>query len=757
MKVIKNILYISIFTIFLSNLSLQAAKISGTIRDENTGKPVIGANVQIKAESRGAATNKYGHFRLRSIPRGKYNLSISMMGYESKSLQVNLKNKRHVKLQLSLKPTMIQGQEVVVTGTRQPSHYMDTPVKTQVVSKFMMEKSNPVNLSEALSYVPSVSVDNSCQNCNFTELRMLGMGSKYSQILINSNPVVSSLAGVYGLEHFPSSMISQLEVVKGGTSALYGSGAVAGVVNLITKKPNMDRIHFNSNIRNTGGALDQTINATAEITNGNKTSGGYIYASSRKRDHYDHNGDGYSELGEIQNQTIGFNWYLEPSSQTKLSTHLHRIHARRRGGNDFEKPVHEANIAESVEHWRWGGKIDWKHSINQNLNYDAYYSFALLNRDSYYGGIGSETNPDSVAALKAYGRTNNPLHVGGVRVNYNLGSHTFMSGVQLKYEKLEDRAVRNPLYHLDKEYNNIGIYLQDEIDFNRMEIILGSRMDKNSALNSSVFSPRLNVKYDLGQAAVLRAGISTGFKAPQIYNEDLHICGVAGGQKVIRNSDDLEEEKSVTGNMSFDYLGEINTIPVKFNLATYYTELTGAFTQISIENDDPKINLWERRNGESATIQGVETELRIRPNKKFTLNSNFTYKIAQYENEQKTGYSHSTKQFLRTPKLSGDLLLDYNFLQNLAMNLGVEYTGKMKVPHAGRKTIVTTPDFIVYNVGLQYDPVKIAGIDYKIKTGIKNVTNTYQNDLDRGANRDPGYVYGPTLPRTYFVDFAFSL
>ncbi len=755
----RSILYILFLNIILvfAKPTLQEGHIKGRVFEQGTRSPIVGANILIKNSETGTVTNSNGSFHFKALAPGNYQLIISMMGYKKKQVNVTVNQGETTNLNIPLKPTLVEMGAIVVTGTHSKQHYKDIPVKTQVVSKQSIEQRSALNLSESLEFLPSVSVDNSCQNCNFTELRILGLGNKYSQILIDGDPVISSLAGVYGLEHFPSNMISSLEIVKGGASALYGGGAVAGVVNLRTRRPSINRTSINFQTRYIGGSYDNSVSANTEMVNSKGNSGAYIYASTRNRDHYDYNGDGFSELSLLQNETMGFNWYLQPTSKTEIATHVHRIHSFRRGGNDFDKPLHEANIAESPEHWRWGGTVRWKQHINQKWNYKIFYSFSYLNRDSYYGGLGSESNPDSSAALAAYGNTENPLHIGGIRSHYKLGSHKLTAGFQYRQESLTDNAVRNPLYYLDKNFTNAGFFLQDNLQINEFDIVIGARLDKHSELDEPVISPRINAKYNLNKEMALRAGIATGFKAPKIYDEDLHICGLEGGQRVIRNADDLEEEKSITGNLNFDYIGYINDMATIFNITAYYTQINNAFTQIDIPDTKPLINLWERQNGEGAQVKGVEAEFGIRPGNKAEIRSSLTYKTTKYDNIQNVEFENATDEFLYTPDLSGNVSFYYPLFKNLNINFASKYIGKMKVLHESAGKIKSTPAFYVFDIGLLSDKNIISEIDSNIKIGIKNITNAYQDDLDKGVDRDPGYLYGPTLPRAYYLDISVSL
>ena len=539
-KLLLLVIIVSVNSVFASNLVLSSplrGEIKGKIFDAVTKKPLPGVNVFIEHTTICAASNAEGEYHITKAPIGKnIHLVASMIGYRMNNKTIQVLTEETVIVNFELQPTILELGAVVVTGTGTPHIIEDMPVRTEVIPRRLIEQKQACNLAEALAFQTGVRVENNCQNCNFSQVRILGMDGKYSQILIDGDPVVSSLASVYGLEHFPEEMVDQIEIVKGGGSSLYGSGAIAGVINMITRRPllNQMRIKYLNNL--TEGKMDQRIGAVAETVNKGGTSGAYVFGSTRIRDHYDYNGDGFSELGDLRNESIGFKWYYRPIATGELLTSFHRIHEERRGGNKFDLPVHEAEIAEWIEHWRSGGTVRWHHQVGPLFDYRFFFSYAFLNRKSYYGGLGGETDRDRLDALAFYGRTENLLHISGIQVNYRYRGHLLTTGLQYSREKLVDETSAVTAYYIDEIYRNTGIFLQDNLHFGSeqlIELVVGMRMDKHSKLNNWIFSPRINGKFRLGKGFTLRGSFTTGFKAPQIYDEDLHLCGIEGDQRII--------------------------------------------------------------------------------------------------------------------------------------------------------------------------------------------------------------------------------
>jgi len=764
----KNIFKFALFFLLISSISVKAetletssylkGEIKGKVIDASTKKALVGVNVFIEHTTVGAATNMDGEYYIPKAPVGdKIHLVASIIGYKMIHKIIGVKEDETVIINFELEPTILEMGAIVVTGTGTPHIVEDMPVRTEVIPRRLIEQKQAINLAEALSFQTGIRVENNCQNCNFSQVRILGMDGKYSQILIDGDPVVSSLAGVYGLEHFPEEMVDQIEIVKGGGSSLYGGGAVAGVINMITRRPLLNQVRIKYLHNSTDGKMDQHLGAVAETVNEKGTSGAYVFGSFRKRNPYDHNNDGFSELGELRNESVGFKWYYKPIQSGELLTSFHRIHEERRGGNKFDKPPHEAEIAEWLEHWRSGGTVRWNQRPSVFFDYRFYYSVSIENRKSYYGGLGGDTPQDQLDALAFYGKTENPLHLGGMQANYQYRGHLLTAGLQYSHDKLKDETSAETAYHIDEVYTNTGIFFQDNLHFGsekQLEFVVGARMDKHSELKDWVFSPRINGKFNIGSGFTLRAGFTTGFKPPQTYDEDLHLCGIEGDQRIIRNAADLKEETSNFFSGGIEFQGYVNNIAMMASFTAFQTTLKDAFTEKFLSKQGV-IERWERVNSDGAEVKGIEFDLGIRPVPSLEIRSGFTYKKNEYDSPLE---DFNTKNFLRTPDLYGNLRLSFNPGSNLNCYVSADYTGKADVPHeiaiAGQEdpelVLEKSENFLQIDLGLSYSLPLDGGVDTKINFGVKNVTNSYQADLDKGPDRDPAYVYGPIRPRTIY-------
>ncbi|MBQ1952717.1 MAG: TonB-dependent receptor plug domain-containing protein, partial [Alistipes sp.] len=215
----------------------------------------------------------------------------------------------------------------------------------------------------ALGYQPGVRVEGTCQNCGFPQVRINGLDGRYSQILIDSHPLFSALTGVYGLEQIPSNMIERVEVLRGGSSALFGSSAIGGTINIITKEPTRSMAEVGHTITSLGcsGAFDNTSTLNASLVSDSGKAAIAIFGQSRTSSGYDHNGDGFTELLDMNSETLGMRAYFRTSAYSRITAQYHRIKDFRRGGDRLDLPPHEALVCEQADHTIDGGSLsfDW--------------------------------------------------------------------------------------------------------------------------------------------------------------------------------------------------------------------------------------------------------------------------------------------------------------------------------------------------------------------------------------------------------------
>jgi outer membrane receptor for ferrienterochelin and colicins len=704
------------------------------------------AIVLIPELGKSVETDDRGAFEFEKIPVGSYHIEVHAEGFMYYSSELFALSENKLNYNIVLIKTLTE--QVVVTASRTPKLFSETPVKISVISREDIEKKAPANLADILYQSTGVRVENDCQNCNFTQVRINGMEGKYTQILIDSSPVISAMTGVYGLEQIPAEMLDRIEIVKGGGSALYGGNAVAGVINILTKEPVENKTILKLHQESISSKPFTNLGFRSSLVSKNLNTKAYLFGSYQNRKPVDLNEDNFSELGSISNMSFGLNFYNYFSGMnSNLKISLFRIFEERRGGDLFDRPPHEANTAEWVKTKQVGFSTDWNHSLSTKLHYNLSFSVVDAKRDTYYG---SHKDPN------AYGITKNPLIFLNCQTNYQAGNHVFSLGAQYKRDKINDEAIGYRRL-IEEVYHESGLFIQDDFKMGKtFSFLAGLRLNSHSALNRVIFTPRLSVLVNLSKELGFRTSFSTGFRAPQVFDEDLHITQVGGEGMMVINSLDLKEEKSYSLNSGFDYGKQIGRSLVQFSIEAFYNKLTDTFILHEVDRTE-NARIFERINGSGSKVYGLSLDIGLVLGPSFSLSSGWTFQRSRLDEPEP---DFNSKEFFRTPNAYGYINMSYKNKKWFNVDLSGEYTGSMKAPHyAGyiaEDRLERTPSFWVLNLKL-HRPINITeSVRVSLFLGVYNLLNSYQKDLDKGVDRDSGYVYGPARPGSFYLGLEFS-
>ncbi len=748
------------------------ANIFGHVKDARTGEHVPFVVIKVKGTTIVTTTDNTGHFYLKNLPEGTFGIEARYLGYSSQTINVTIKKEKSQEVNFTLNPNDTDIDEVVVSANRNETKRSMAPNLVNVIGSKVFDITQSTCLAKGLNFQPGVRTEDDCQNCGFTQVRINGLDGHYSQILVNSRPVFSSLNGVYGLEQIPANMIDRVEVVRGGGSALFGASAIGGTINIITKEPLHNSATFAHNFMSQGGANsfdNVTTGNVSLVTNDNK-AGVYAYGQTRTRQGYDYGGDGYTELPELNNQTFGLNSFLRLNPYSKLSLQYHGIHEFRRGGNKLNQAPHEANIAEQVEHNIQGGGLTYDFYLpNEKNRLSAYFSFQTTSRKSYYGGIGDGTEEDKETAEKAYGTTHNFTYVVGSQYVYSFDKLLFMPsdltlGGEYNFDGLKDFIIGYDR-HFKQDVRIGSFFFQNEWKNKQWSFLVGGRLDKHNLVDHIIFSPRANLRFNPTENVNLRVTYAGGFRAPQAFDEDLHV-GVVGGERLVTTlAKNLKEERSNSFSVSADLYHRFGNVQTNLLIEGFYTDLNNVFALRQLSQPDAQGNtVQERYNAYGAKVFGVNIEGKATFTRWSSLQAGVTLQQSHY-NEAIAWNDEVPKQkfkkMMRTPDVYGYFTASFTPIKRFTASVTGNYTGSMLVGHAAGSGVdepvaVNTPNFMEVNMKLAYDFAIYKYITLQINGGIQNITNAYQKDFDKGWNRDSGYIYGPSLPRSYFVGLKVS-
>lgn len=738
------------------------------------------ANIMVKNTTIGTSTDETGHFTLLNMPEGQFTVIAMALGYKTSERDVVIKSGTTLELKFDLEKDVLGLSEVVITGDRNQQNRKESLVIVNTLSPKQLESNNSITISEGLNFCSGLRMENNCQNCGFNQLRINGMEGPYSQILINSRAIFSGLASVYGLELIPANMIERVEIVRGGGSALYGSNAIAGIVNMILKDPITNSYEFGSTANlpglwtSTGNETspDLSINMNTSIVSSDSRTGMSLYGFHRNKSPYDANNDGFSEQSKAKNTTIGTRVFHRFNQKNKIALDYFSINEARRGGNRFEYLPHETDITESVEHSINTAAINFDHFLRGSDQISVYGSAQHIIRDSYYGAdysladYGKTTDLSWSAGMQYTMRRDKASLVAGIE---NTG--TFLNDKKLGYLDFDNAViVDNQIESIPHSDNTIianqfmntnAAFAQYNYKLGRWKLSVGSRFDnylvanledRNSDKSGNVLSPRANILFDVTENLQTRLSYSKGFRAPQIFDEDLHIETSGSRQVLHRNSADLKQENSHSVSASLDLKKSFGRKSISFLAEGFYTMLLNPFVNEYGTPDENGTVIYTRINAEEgATVRGFNFELNVFPHENVAIRSGFTIQQSLYEEEQEFG----EKIFFRTPADYGFFTLDFNKTKFGVSTTGT-YTGKMLVPYFGNTLanpevgeLRTSKPFFDLGIKAKYN-MRINGAVLQVFGGIKNIFNSYQNDFDYGADRDPAYIYGPTSPRTIY-------
>lgn len=759
-----------IFTTYLFFLAFyssyaQKNSISGRIISSDDALAYV--NVYLKKTKIGASTDEKGFYELKNIPGGNYTLVISSVGYKTKSIQITIKDNQKLVRNIKL---LEDGSldEIVISGTLRPVSKSNSPVPVEIYSSTFFKKNPTPSIFESMQNVNGVRPQLNCNVCNTGDIHINGLEGPYTFILIDGMPIVSGLSTVYGLTGIPQALIEKVEVVKGPASTLYGSEAVGGIINIITKKPSNAPILSTDIMSSSWGEVNTDIGLRYKISE--KTEGllGVNYFNYQNR--IDNNNDGFTDL-TLQNRISIFNKINIERKNNKVFTIAGRfVYEDRWGGEmDWEREfrgsapnpndnitdlndprLQEVKYGESIYTNRWETFGTYELPTSENISFQ--FSANGHYQDSFYGG-------DAYDAEQLIG-------FGQFIYNKQVKeSHNLLLGIAYRYTFYDDNTFatidENGIINQPSITHLPGVFLQDEISLNNQnKLLLGARWDYNSK-HGNIFSPRINYKWNSrNNSDILRASIGNGFRVANVFTED-HAS--LTGARDIEFKGALKPETSWNANIN--YVKKINTENsfITFDTSVFYTYFGNRILP-DYETDSNKI-IYANLDGYSVS-KGVSINTDIVFTNGLTINAGATLmNVSVTENNIKTTQ-------LLTESFSGVWSISYNFNKDFSVDYTGNLYGPMHLPLLGvnDKRAEFSPWFSIQNIQL----TKKFGNNWDIYGGVKNLLNfTPANNSINSANNpfdigidteqnpelafDPSYVYASNQGIRMFLGLRFII
>ena len=749
---------IYLFLLFLTlnfGYSQQKASISGFVSSNETR--IKAARLLLIKTDHTAQTDSLGHFSIENIEEGKYKLTISAEDYLSQSINIIIKKNENLNIDIELSTVQNQLNEVVISGTLKPVKRLENPVPVEIITATFLKQNPTSTVFDALQNVNGLRPQNNCNVCNTGDIRINGLDGPYTMVTIDGMPIVSALGTVYGLSGIPTSMIDRIEVVKGAASTLYGSEAVGGLINIITKRPQAVPV-FTADIFSTSW-LETNIDLGYRTTIGKKTDAliGVNYFTYNNP--IDNNNDNFTDLSLQNRVSIFSKLNFNRESKKEFSVVSRYLYEDRWGGEmQWNKSFRggSAVYGESIYTSRYEFLGKYELPIKEKM----YLQFSLIGHDqnSVYG------NSTFLASQK--------IAFGQLLWDKNWNNHSVLLGTAFRYQYYNDNTTAT----INADHSKIySAFVQDEIKFSdKTSALLGLRYDYNAA-HGSIVTPRFAFKYKPSTTDILRLNFGTGFRVVNLFTEDHQ--ALSGARTVILLAD-LQPETSY--NLNLNYLKKYNLINagvINLELSSWYTYFTNKiFANYDI---NPNQIIYDNLNGYSR-IFGLSSNVDwITPfGLKATIGASYYDPITK-QNKQKFVP-------LFTEKFSINWAINYEIPSwFLAIDYTGNTTGSMRLPLLGAldpRREKSLP-FSIQNI--QFTFKKIHNLE--IYSGVKNLLNWTPNrgnpfliarandpfdknvQFDNTGNVvptadnpyaltfDPTYAYGPNQSRRMFLGLRYHI
>lgn len=728
MRLILTVLLLAMVT----NASAQR-EIKGAVYDVRSNEPIAFCTVVATGTRAGTSTDEQGRFKLE-IPENIESLVVSYVGYSADTVKLTARSSYNI----GLKPDGGQMDEVVVTGTMKAVSRMDSPIPVEVFSPAFFKKNPTPNLFDALEIVNGVKPQINCNVCNTGDIHINGMEGPYTMILIDGMPIVSGLATVYGLSGIPNSIVDRIEVVKGPTSSLYGSEAMGGVINVITKKPERTPLLSIDLMGTTWQEYTADVATKFNVGKVRNMVGVNYYNFGVPTDN---NGDGFTDL-TLQNRLSVFDKLSIERKHNRIASLAGRyVNEDRWGGQtNWTKDYRgtDSIYGESIYTRRW--EVIGMYQLPFSERIITQFSYNWHDQNSYYGDV-----PYMARQQVAFGQMYWDKSIGE--------QHNLLLGASYRYTVYDDNTpatetTENGVLVQKPAITPLpGAYIQDEWSFaEKHKLLLGYRYDYDRN-HGNIHSPRVAYKWSANNNNTFRASFGTGYRVVNLFTED-HAALTGARDVVIAEA--LNPERSYNSNLNYVLKIPGDGLYVGIDATAFYSYFTNKI--VADFDTDPNKIIYDNLDGH-AVSQGVSVNTDFTFNIPFKLSIGATYMDVYLNEDDGTGTLERVQQ-MYAPKWSGNFIASYTFTrQLLTVDLTSKWNGPMRLPVLPNDYRPEySPLYAIVNLQL----TKKVNKDLEIYGGVKNLLNfvpadpiirandPFDKNMNDPVNNPNGYTFDPS-------------
>ena len=715
------------------------------------GYSVPFANIGIRGTTLGTAADIEGKFQFTSIQAGDYTLVVSAVGFETREVNLRVKEDDTTRVSVDLIEAVLQFGDVVVTGTLVETYIKDSPVKVEVVSPHYLEKIPTANIMEVLENVNGLYQQIDCAVCGTNNIRINGMDGPYTAVLIDGMPIMSSLATVYGLNGISPALIQQVEIIKGPMSTLYGSEAMGGVINIITKNPQTaPSLSINS-----FATSDAEYATDIGIVPSRGRFSSLLSATLFYNDQFlDENDDNFADLTLNKRVSLfGKGSFTGQDGSPRFDLSARYYYEDRLGGTENYIRDFSASLRGSDQ--LYGETIRTKrmellgsYHLNPKAGIRLDIAFNHHDQDSYYGS-------DDYQAFQTTGFAQLlwPMQLDE--------KHSLLIGSAFRMQRYDDNTGSTGLYDdnallvANQPDDRIipGIFVQHEVVFaNQFRFLSGLRMDYQQD-HGTVASPRFSLKLSPNDQTTLRLNGGTGFRIVNLFTED---HAAYSGSRATVLLEDLKPERSLNSTVSLQHIIPFGVNPLTIDLEGFYTYFTN-----KIEPNYETEGLIQYKNLEgSSTTRGIS--LTLSQNMTFIP---LTYTLGGTFMDVFLDEAGERVPLEFAPEFQGVANATYRLPLGVAIDYTMNLTGPMKLPEYAPpfERATTSPTFSIHNVQLTKDLDLPNGSVAQMYISVENLFDYTQAAplIDPsnpfGDHFDTAYVYGPIHGRCLGLGFRVAL
>ncbi len=720
----KHIFTKSLIISLLSFFTAKAGEIQGIITCKD--KAVSFASITILTTKIGTQADENGKFIIKNAPNGKQTVQVSSIGYKNKQLIINIFPDKTNNLNIEIEEENAQLNEVVVTGTMKETTINESPASIQILNPTFFRKNPTPSLFDALSMVNGVRPQLNCNVCNTGDIHINGMEGPYTLVLIDGMPIVSALSTVYGLSGIPNSMVERIEVMKGPASTLYGSEAVGGLINVITKNPaKAPKFNFDWN---TTSYLENNFDASAKAKFGKANvlfSGNYFVFGKR----WDINNDNFTDI-TLQNRVSLFNkWSFERQKNRVFNLAARYVYEDRFGGEMQWQKSNRGGAevyGESIYTKRWEMLGSYQLPIDKQ-KITLNFSFNQHQQNSFYG-------------ITPYLATQR-IGFGQLLWDKKLSTHhDALLGLTFRNTFYDDNTPITQKSDTENTPDLVwlpGIFTQDEITINaKNKVLLGIRYDYNSK-HGGIASPRLNWKFSPNKNNIFRLSLGNGYRVVNLFSED-H-AALTGSRKVLIMND-LKPERSYNANLDYQKFFSFERGYGNIQLNGFYTYFSNKI--IADYDQNPELIVFDNLKGYGIS-KGVALNAEFAFISSLKIFAGATLMdVYRQENEVKVTQ-------IQTPHFTGNYAISYTLAKlQLTFDLTGNLYSPMRLPVVrayGDTRPEYSPWFGIHNI----QATRRLNNGLQIYGGIKNLSNflpkspIFKPEAPFSEQFDPSYNYAP--------------